>query len=1114
MTIRSNTRYYIASTSALLLVLAISLAFPYPTQAREISVPLEAVKASKTERLSSWQLSRERVRVPINWVRQEWIEENFNGKVRVKVYDENYEPLNTSVLLEGDYEGMTGSDGEKLIDNLGPGNYYSIEVKKHGYRNESESVILDSGETQNLTFRLEEKIRKASIEVEVVDDTGEDLHAEVYLDGDYADDTSYYTGRTTIESVEPGHHDVTVKRDGYETETEYIHPSGGENVELTITLTKENTAPRADFSYSPSKPEVGETIEFESESVDPDGEIEGYSWSYGDYSSDYSQNTTHSYSSPGNYEVTLTVKDDSGSEDEISKTITVEERKGRLKINTLNQAGEALTVPVYLDGSREGLSWGGYYIFQDLRPVYHEIKIESDNYKKVVKNVKFPETGEKVVDIILEKPNQKPNAGFDFSPSDPKVGQTVKFEVESEDPDGEIVDYNWSFGDGSATSIKEPDHRYSRKGKFSVELTVTDDSGATDSVQKQIKVRQEKARLILRATDAKGESLKGSMVKLGEKNRGKTDKSGKLTISKLAPRTYSIKVSKEGYKTSKSEINLPSGETEEITVSLEEKNTPPKVDFEFTPDHPKTGEDVRFESTSADSDGEIVKLKWDFGEQGKATGSTVTREFRKSGDYTISLQGVDDDGATDRARETVKIRNRKPVASFRYTEEGTFVKQQVVFDASSSSDPDGSIESYNWDLDDDGINDASGKRVSRAYKSPGTYSIKLTVTDDNGESTSTSKEIEITEKDREENSVKIEDKYGLIIGISDYKHETINDLQYSRQDAKDFYDFLLSDKFGGFTRDNLTLLTDREATAEAIRREMSQLVMEVEKDDLVIIYFSGHGALGPDKNGDEREDNYDEYFVAYDTNNSSGAKLYSTGIRDDQFGNWLASMDSEQVAIFLDSCYSGGATKSSKGTSIPGQKTVPDNNVFNDFNFENDRLLFSASRENQPSWESQKLDQGVFTHFLLKGLQGAADKNDDGKIVAAELYRYLKPHVSNYVEDHFTSNQVPLMKGGITAPLAAEKGRLKGKVASIIGEDKKEAGSGDYVMLSIGQKDNVKKGDQFRVFLNTKAVGVVRKVHGVIEVIEVVGPHLSFAKVSKSKFMVEKGYKVVKMEKK
>ena len=203
---------------------------------------------------------------------------------------------------------------------------------------------------------------------------------------------------------------------------------------------------------------------------------------------------------------------------------------------------------------------------------------------------------------------------------------------------------------------------------------------------------------------------------------------------------------------------------------------------------------------------------------------------------------------------------------------------------------------------------------------------------------------------------------------------------------------------------------------------MSQLVAEVDSNDLVIIYYSGHGAPGPDYNNDE-DDGYDEYFVTYDTDTSSGAKLYSTGISDDQFGNWLTSMDSKQVALFIDSCYSGGATKSAKGTSIPGQKAIPENEVFNDFNFE-DRLLFAASSENQPSWESPDLKQGVFTHFLLQGLKGKADINNDGQVTSDELYNYLKPNVSTYVDEHFTSKQTPLMKGAISAPLAEKKGKL------------------------------------------------------------------------------------------
>ncbi|MBS3789122.1 caspase family protein [Candidatus Bipolaricaulota bacterium] len=374
--------------------------------------------------------------------------------------------------------------------------------------------------------------------------------------------------------------------------------------------------------------------------------------------------------------------------------------------------------------------------------------------------------------------------------------------------------------------------------------------------------------------------------------------------------------------------------------------------------------------------------------------------------------------------------------------------------------------------------------------------------------TTFSSELSEISESPEAGSVKIEDKYALVIGISDYKHENIPDLEYSKEDAQKFYQFLISGDYEKFPKENVVLLTDQEATTGAISTEMSKLVTEVEENDLVVIYFSGHGATGLDYNNDE-EDGYDEYYVTYDTDTSSRARLYSTGINDDQFGNWLTSMDSKQVVIFLDSCYSGGATKETKGVSLPGQKAIPKNKIFNDFSFEN-RLLFAASEENQPSWESEKLGQGVFTHFLLQGLQGDADTNQDGKIVADELYSYLKPNVSEYVEENFTSSQIPLMKGAISAPLVEKKGKSEGRIKSIIGE-KQNASRGDYVLITLGKKDGVEEMDQFRVFLSTKAVEVVKDVHGKIEVIEVVGPHLSFAKITEGEFEVEAGDKVEKM---
>lgn len=73
-----------------------------------------------------------------------------------------------------------------------------------------------------------------------------------------------------------------------------------------------------------------------------------------------------------------------------------------------------------------------------------------------------------------------PDAEFVFSPTAPKVGETVVFDASgSSDPDGVITRYQWAFGDGSTGSGVTATHVYGTAGDFTVTLAVTDDDGNT-----------------------------------------------------------------------------------------------------------------------------------------------------------------------------------------------------------------------------------------------------------------------------------------------------------------------------------------------------------------------------------------------------------------------------------------------------------------------------------------------------------------------------------------------------------------------------------------------------------------------------------------------------------
>lgn len=84
--------------------------------------------------------------------------------------------------------------------------------------------------------------------------------------------------------------------------------------------------------------------------------------------------------------------------------------------------------------------------------------------------------------------NQAPTASFSLSPSNPSVGETVRFESNSFDDDGRITGQRWRFGDGAQASGSPVFHRYQRSGTYTVTLTVTDDRGATTSTSQQIQV--------------------------------------------------------------------------------------------------------------------------------------------------------------------------------------------------------------------------------------------------------------------------------------------------------------------------------------------------------------------------------------------------------------------------------------------------------------------------------------------------------------------------------------------------------------------------------------------------------------------------------------------------
>jgi PKD repeat protein len=134
-------------------------------------------------------------------------------------------------------------------------------------------------------------------------------------------------------------------------------------------------------------------------------------------------------------------------------------------------------------------------------------------------------------------------------------------------------------------------------------------------------------------------------------------------------------------------------------------------------------------SASADSDGTIASYAWDFGDGTTGTGVTPSHTYTAGGTYTVKLTVTDNQGATGVSTSTVTVAphvNVPPTASFI----STATNLAVAYDATASTDPDGTIASYAWDFGDGttGI----GATPSHTYAAGGTYKVVLTVTDNSG----------------------------------------------------------------------------------------------------------------------------------------------------------------------------------------------------------------------------------------------------------------------------------------------------------------------------------------------------------------------------------------------
>ncbi|MBI4545585.1 MAG: caspase family protein [Gemmatimonadetes bacterium] len=249
--------------------------------------------------------------------------------------------------------------------------------------------------------------------------------------------------------------------------------------------------------------------------------------------------------------------------------------------------------------------------------------------------------------------------------------------------------------------------------------------------------------------------------------------------------------------------------------------------------------------------------------------------------------------------------------------------------------------------------------------------------------------------------------WAAVIGIGKYEHAAVPPLNYTVADADAFYDYLLRGL--GVPKENIFKRVDREANRLQMMTILgTELRKRAAREDMVIIYFAGHGAPESDPSSLDG-DGLEKYLLTADADPEN---LIATAIAMKEVATIFERIQAERIVFIADACYSGA---SGGRTVFTGARRANITDGFLDrlSGSGKGRVILSASSANEPSEERSDLGHGVFTYFLLEGLRGAGDRNRDGVITVDEAYQY----VSQKVPEATGQRQHPVKKGEVEGEL-------------------------------------------------------------------------------------------------
>ena len=527
-------------------------------------------------------------------------------------------------------------------------------------------------------------------------------------------------------------------------------------------------------------------------STDSDGTIASYAWNFGDGSTGTGAKPSHTYATGNTYNVTLTVTDNSGATGTITQPITVSAANilptasfTATSVNftaTFNASGSKDT-----DGTIVSYAWnfGDNTTGSGVNPSH---TYAAGNTYLVTLTVTDNRGGTGTMQQSVTVSNAPPSAAFTSS----AAGLTASFNGGgSTDSDGTIASYAWNFGDGSTGTGATPTHTYATGSTYSVTLTVTDNQGATGTVTNPITVAQ--GAITPFATDSFGRTVTSGWgnadsggawtvtggasnfsvgggvgtIKLAagssaaaalasvSSNDTEVRVGVALNVAQTGGGSYVSVVGRRISATSDYRVKLKYASTGVVTEVLEQvtNNVETALKTVVVPSvtyTPGMVLNVRLQVTGT-SPTTLNSMVW-------ANGTTQPTAWQATAtDSTAGLQVAGAvslipylSGSATNAPENVSFSNYwagpthvsgsnvPPTAAFSSSSSNLVAS----FNAGASTDSDGTIASYAWTFGDGST--GTGVTPTHTYATGNTYSVTLTVTDNQGATGTVTNPITVT----------------------------------------------------------------------------------------------------------------------------------------------------------------------------------------------------------------------------------------------------------------------------------------------------------------------------------------------------------------------------------